>query len=282
MKHTLKVTLVLIFLFLISQIIGLAVVQQYIKTEKPLPYGLERPPVVGTSLVVYILVAVLIATVLVLLLIKFKKPSWWRAWFFLAVFFLLTIAFNAFMPVAVAAVLALIIAYLKINKPGLIVQNLSEVFVYSGMAAIFAPAMDLWAAFLLLFLISIYDMIAVWKTKHMVKLAKFQAKSNIFAGLLIPYKMPKTGKGVRIKKVEVKTAILGGGDIGLPLIFAGAVMNSFGFYKALIVSLFATIALLLLFIKAKKGKYYPAMPFISLGCFLGYLVVLIMSRTTSQ
>ena len=86
-------------------------------------------------------------------------------------------------------------------------------------------------------------MYAVWKSKHMVKMAKFQTKSNIFAGLMLPYQK-KTGKVVSAvtktekkesaphtaieKKKELKTAILGGGDVAFPLLFAGVVLKSTG------------------------------------------------------
>jgi Na+-translocating ferredoxin:NAD+ oxidoreductase RnfA subunit len=78
--------------------------------------------------------------------------------------------------------------------------------------------------------------------------------------------------------------VLGGGDIGFPLIFTGIVMTALimkhglilGFFLSLIVTVCATIALALLFIMAEKDKFYPAMPFLSAGCFIGYLIVLMV------
>ena len=43
-------------------------------------------------------------------------------------------------------------------------------------------------ASILLVLISIYDMIAVWKSKHMITLAKFQLDTKSFAGLAMNYR----------------------------------------------------------------------------------------------
>jgi hypothetical protein len=92
MKHTLKVTLILIFLFFMSQVIGLLITNAYIDHEATLesgevtfvelPYEIERPPVEEKSSFVFILVAVLIGTLLVLLLIKFKRTFLWKVWFF--------------------------------------------------------------------------------------------------------------------------------------------------------------------------------------------------------
>ena len=156
--------------------------------------------------------------------------------------------------------IALILALLKIFSKNIFSNNVTELFVYGGIAGLFVPILGLFSVFVLLILISIYDMIAVWKTKHMVKLAKFQSESNIFAGLYIPYK-------------KNREAILGGGDIGFPLLFAGVVLKEFDFTKALIVVAVTTIALFLLFMYAKKNKFYPAMPFLSAGCFVGYLII---------
>ena len=105
-------------------------------------------------------------------------------------------------------------------------------------------------------------MYAVWKSKHMIKMAKFQTESRLFAGLLIPY-----GKN--------KTAILGGGDLGFPLIFTGVMYKTIGL-ESLLIILTTTIALFLLLYKSEKNKYYPAMPFISMGCLMGYLLTLLI------
>ena len=316
MKHTLSVTIALIFFFLMAQIVGLIIVNQYIDhgqtieskkiVMKPLPYGLERPEIENQSIsFIYITAAILIGTILVLILIKFNKPLIWKFWFFITVWLTLSIAFAAFINNIAAAILALAISILKMYRPNIIIQNFSEIFVYGGLAAIFVPIINLFAAFMLLIVISIYDFIAVFKTKHMIKLAKFQSNSKVFAGLLIPYQKNQrfsghqkskgffgdrgkislkeaTSEGTEHKKVKV--AVLGGGDIGFTLIFAGVIMKDLmlketilaGFLKALIIPLVVSLALLVLLIKGQQNKFYPAMPVLSLGCFIGYLIVFLI------
>lgn len=296
MKHTLKVTLILIFIFFISQVVGLAVTSKYIeKTDtgiafKALPYNVERPEVEESTSFTYIIAAILIGTLLVFILMRFRKIRWWKAWFFLSVWLVLTIAFGSVLEQNIALALAFILALWKILKPNIIIHNLTEVFIYGGLAAIFVPMMNIFAGIMLLILISVYDMIAVWKSKHMIKLAHFQTQSKVFAGLLIPYERKKQKEKVKktpdtvLVPVKVKKAILGGGDIGFPLIFAGIVMKTLlaentllaSFSQALIISVTATIALFLLFLKSEKDKFYPAMPFISAGCFAGYLIIVLI------
>ena len=305
MKHTLKVTIALVLFFFMAQFTGLLIINNYIDHKKtietkavewkPLPYNLERPEVKNQSTsFIYITIAILIGTILVLLLIKFNKPFIWKLWFFLTVWLTLSIAFATFINNIIAAVIALVISILKLYKPNMLIQNFSEIFIYGGLAAIFVPIINLFAAFMLLILISVYDFIAVYKTKHMIKMAKFQSSSKVFAGLLVPYERGGITKGISPQKSEIKkesgksyrksVAVLGGGDIGFTLIFAGVVMKDLmlqetvliGFLKTLIVPVFVSIALLFLLFKGRHNKFYPAMPVLSLGCFIGYLIVLLV------
>ena len=83
--------------------------------------------------------------------------------------------------------LAISLAAWKILRPNVFIHNLTEVFIYGGIAALLVPIINLFSAFILLLLISIYDMYAVWKSKHMVSMAKFQSEAKVFAGLLKRY-----------------------------------------------------------------------------------------------
>ena len=115
----------------------------------------------------------------------------------------------------------------------------------------------------------------------MIELAKFQTKSNMFAGVIIPYKLPSLKAHKNAPKQKVRTAILGGGDIGFPLLFAGVILKELlmsnsvmlAFGKVLIIPIFATASLGWLLYKADQNKFYPAMPFISAGCLLAFVVM---------
>lgn len=299
MKHTLKITLILLAFFLISQVAGLLITKQYISVEEEevsyseLPYDMDRPEVEQSSSYLFIIFGVLLGTVLLLLLIKFRQRNIWRIWYGLAVVIALSVALSGFMPEVFALVISLIVAFFKVLKPNVIIHNISEILIYGGISAIFAPIFNIGSAILLLVFISIYDIIAVWKSKHMVKLAKFQTKSNLFAGLTIPYSAKakpapvkeNVNKGKTADKgsqEKGRTAILGGGDIAFPLLFTSVVMkeliysgNAFPVVNSLIISVIVTVALGFLLFNTQKGRFYPAMPFISIGCLLGYLILLV-------
>ncbi|MCD4759412.1 hypothetical protein K8R33_00815 [archaeon] len=262
MKHKPGVTAILVILFIVAQLIGLVVVDKY--SEKELPLGIERPEVEEEFSYLPLLIAIVIATGLALLLINLGAQKLWKIWFMIATFYLLTIAFSAFFAQTIALLLSVALVLLRTFRLSIISHNFVEIFVYSGIPAIFSPILSITAASILLIVISIYDMIAVWKTKHMVKLAKFTTQSKMFAGLFIPYSKGK------------KAAILGGGDIGFPMLFAGVVLLKYGIIHALITVLLTTIALALLLTLSKKNKFYPAMPFISAGVFAGYFLGLLV------
>lgn len=309
MKHSWQVSAVLLIIFLAAQVVGLFVVNSYVDVSasekasreagKPvavyqnLPYGVERPNFAPDISYVFIGAAVIIGTVLLLLIIRFKKLALWKLWYALALVITLTVSFAAFLPKAAAGILSVAIALFRVFKPNILAHNLAELFIYGGLAAIFVPVMNVKSAAILLILIAAYDFIAVFHLKHMITLAKFQTSNKIFAGLFVPKQLSlksavssikpaaaaaKPAKPLQLPK-EGKYAdsgdyaVVGGGDIGFPLLFAGTALATFGFYKTLIIPAFAAIALLLLIIIGKKGRFYPAMPFITVGCFVGYAVV---------
>jgi presenilin-like A22 family membrane protease len=287
MKHPAPLTLALIALFLASQLIGLFIVSKYVQFTpageveyKELPYDIERPDVSPTYAIVMIVSAVLVGTGILLVIIHFKKFSLWKIWYFLSIFLTLAVALSAFIPQGYAALIAAVAAVFKAFKPNIIIHNLSELLIYGGLAAIFVPLLNIVTAAILLVLISAYDAYAVWKSKHMVTMAKFQTSSGVFAGLALPYKMGDSfappEKSSKIPASKSQSAIIGGGDMGFPLIFAGAVMLQVGLYKAMIIPVAATIALTILLLMGKKNHFYPAMPFISTGCFIGYGITLLL------
>lgn len=295
MKHTLKITFILVSLFLLAQIVGLATVNKYIKVGKTaagetiIEHGdtvIGEPPEVKEKSLSFIplMIAVLIGTAMVLLLIKFRLRRFWKTWFFLSVFITLAVSFDVYVARVYAVIIALILAIAKVFKPNVFVHNFTEIFIYTGITIVILPFLNLFSGFMVLLLISIYDMYAVWKSKHMIKMAKFQTKSRVFAGLLLQYRK-KAKKGMA--KEKAKSAILGGGDIAFPLMFSAAVMEhlilknslakNIAFAETSIISLCVSIALFLLFVKGKKDRYYPAMPFLSIGCLVGFVIIWIIN-----
>ncbi len=318
MKHTKRVLILFLALFIISQLLGLSLVSLGAKTTSTINNETqeeihevefanttvgERPEVEGTQTIISIVIGIAIGTTILLLLSKFNKINIWRHWFFFASIITMSISFgvltNNFL---IAWILAIILGAWKIYKPNYIIHNFTELFIYPGIALLIVPLLNVFYAFILLILISIYDAYAVWRSKHMITMAEFAKRSKLFPGLAITYddkqvtneikseknitekdNKQKTKQNKKTDKIISKTGILGGGDIAFPLIFSATFLvflleegysNAAAIGYSFIISLFAGIALILLFLYGKRNAYYPAMPFISAGCFIGYLVVI--------
>ncbi len=329
MKHDFKITLLLLAMFFVTQIIGLVVINAYSSqrtlsfiedgkvvertVNNTIPYGMEPPKDISPKVsVMSILIAIITATFLFMILTRLRASFLIKAWFFFVVFMTSAVSLNALLSLAnpswdrvltmdfgypltiisiIALAVSLILSFFKIIKRNLIIHNFTELLIYPGLAAIFVPILNIKWMIILLLLISVYDMYAVWKSKHMIRLAKYQIQNlKIFTGFFLPYltnkslaklKNLKKFKDIKLKDVKEKTknirvslAILGGGDVAFPLIFAGVILREFSFIHASIIALTATLSLLFLFVIAKKEKFYPAMPFITAGCLIGYLIIL--------
>jgi len=255
-----------------------------------------------------IVIGFIIAIALIFILSKVKATLFLRLWFFTVVIiaiFLSIYAFEKLVPWVISPNLAIIIpliiavplAVFKIFKRNMVIHNLSELLIYPGIASVFVaflyyapnPSLSIIAIVFILLALSAYDMYAVWHSGFMQKMAKFQINElKFFAGFFVPYMDKKQKKKVKAlkqkykkkqipekaikeKKIQVSLAILGGGDVIFPIIAAGIFLNIFGWCAALFVTLFASLALLALFTSARKGKFYPAMPFLSAGIFVGML-----------
>lgn len=316
MKHSVKITFLLLSMFFITQLIGLAVINTYSPHTKQiagengtiknvttynLPYGTEPPEeIYPLANAIMFIIAIIFAVIIMFVLMRFGIELILRLWFFFVIMLAIAITFNAIMlgtPFSsiipnyslIALIIAIPFAFIKVFRPNIIIHNFTELLIYPGIAAIFVPLLNLWTIILLLILISVYDIYAVWHAGFMQKMAKYQInRLKVFAGFFVPYfgkkekellTNAKKNKSLSKKKMKVNVAILGGGDVIFPLILAGVVLNTFGLLSAIIISIGATLALLGLFIMSEKGKFYPAMPFITIGCFIAlgivYLIQLI-------
>jgi len=308
MKHNLKITAILLVMFVLTQFIGLYVVNYYSPVQivdgqvvekvdvVGLPFGLETPKVEEQGEYVGVFVSIIIAFAFAIgvmfLLIKFNTEVLLKLWFFVVVIIALGISFTSFLSTIqyaslIALILAIPLAYFKIYKQQFLVHNTTELLVYPGIAAVFVPILNVWTVIGLLVLISVYDMWAVWHSGIMQKMAKYQMdKLKVFSGFFLPYADKKTRakiKSARIalkagkitekdivkKKFKVNVAILGGGDVIFPIITAGVMLKTLGFLSSVLVIVGATLGLSYLFFFAEKKKFYPAMPYISAGIFLG-------------
>lgn len=298
MKHNVKITIVLLAMFILTQFIGLYVVDHYSTTKivdgkqinvsaPSLPFGLETPEIKQEvdfyKLFPSLIIAFIIAITLLFFLTKFKAEFVLKIWFLIVVIIALVISLIAILPafryiMLIALIITIPLAFIKIYGKNFLIHNTTELFIYPGIAAVFVPILNIWTIIALLIIISIYDIWAVWHSGIMQKMAKYQInKLNVFSGFFVPYiskkvklKLKKIKKSkLKNKKIKVNVAILGGGDVIFPIITAGVMLKTLGLGSALFVIAGATLGIGYLFFFAEKKKFYPAMPFITAGIFLG-------------
>ncbi len=318
MKHKISVTLVILLIFFIAQTFGILTFAYDAKvfvsegdvtiTHPDTAIG-ERPTQTNLSLIIWISIGVAIGTVLVLLLAKFKQTKIWAVWYTLAIFICIATTLGVFIDSKmIVFAISAILSGIKVWKREGILANTIEILVYSAIAIIVSPLLNVFWAIILLLGISVYDFVAVRLSKHMVTLAEFQKGTKLFAGIQIGYnaqeskdeqsKVKRSAKTAKRSdnglssnresknkdEKEHKTAILGGGDIAFPLILNATyfhyvlsitAIKSISVLICLIVVLFQTLALFFLFWISKKGKYYPAMPYLTFGSIVGLLASLI-------
>ena len=308
-KHNLKITTILLVMFIITQLIGLAVISFYLDKNNTIPYGfdnketLAKNPTLQNQMLVNIVSSLVIAILIILLIIKTKTPIIMRIWFFIVVSLaigitLTTLTLKLNIPYAsvIAMIIGIILAYFKIFKRNIILHNLTELIIYPGIAAIFVTMLNLNAIIILLAIISVYDMWAVWKSGIMQKMAKYQITTlGVLGGFLLPHATKQVKDKIKFLKLKYKNnipesvmkknnikinlAILGGGDIVFPLIATGVMLKTFtAFWPALIVMFFSILALAGLLLFSKRKKSYPAMPYLTAGIYLGMLIVWLITK----
>ncbi|MCF7871874.1 hypothetical protein K9L97_02465 [Candidatus Woesearchaeota archaeon] len=302
MKHTINVTLLFILMFFISNLLGLYLlnismqsIENFNGTSKIVYSSTtigDRAEVSGWESLVYIALGITIGTFILLYFVKRKKVNWWKTWFFIAAAVSMSVAFgtlfgpNFFLG---SWILSFVLAYVKIFRFNSLVHNFTEIIMYAGIAVLFVPILNVQVMIVLLAFISLYDALAVWKSKHMVKMARFTSDASVFPGLSLQYDQDKKVsenlllyKNKKTLKSSVKTGILGGGDVVFPLLFNGVLMShlillgilpSLAFLYSLIPIFVCSLALFGLFWFGKKNRFYPAMPFLSLGCLVGFFIV---------
>lgn len=275
-----QVFLAIIVVFLSVQLIGLYtgyLYLQYIKTGELKPI-FENPNDVSNSFL--LLFYILLMTGVILLIIRFKKALL-RVLEAVAIFFTSDIVFELMIPygigiIPIGAVLAFLLTVWKIFRPTLLSQDVALVFSVAGAGAVIGVSFGILPVIAFILLLSTYDFISVFYTKHMVYMAKAITERPIAFTAAFPVKdrIEEKGKNKEFQHVFQ----LGGGDLVIPLVFSVAVLNAHGFVPMLTSLIGSLIALIILFyyVLNKPGIALPALPPISAGALIGFAIGLLL------
>lgn len=266
-----------IYWFLIIQILGIFV--GYNLRKSFLARGETLPVIQPSQFSIPIFLIVFFGVTLFFFLISRFSPQ--KSLIFKLIFLLISfmgggIVLESFFSsyLALSIMIGLILLWLLLSSVW--IHNLLLGLGIAGVASLVGLSLQPQMIIILFIILSIYDIISVYKTKHMVKMAKSMIESRAVLGLIIPQKVA----GFLDKLKEVKMGdpkhnffVLGSGDVIFPLLLAISVLPQ-GINKSLILVLFSVVGIAFsfwLFLKLGK-KPMPALPPIALFSLFGYLI----------
>jgi presenilin-like A22 family membrane protease len=252
--------------------------QEYIET-----HGIT-PPSVSSGFGIGYFLGVVALMALVLFLIPVSKLkllfqllfTLMFAWgvFIIAV---LTLPYPAAYPLAIIAG----IAWLLWARVWL--HNLVLLIALASAGSVFGSLFSPWAFLTVMLVIAVYDFLAV-RFGFMVWMVDRLSETVTLPAFIYPKKIKEWAlslKTVRVKKLAAKPSdereysLLGGGDIGFPLMLVSSVYFVSGLNDALVVGGFALAGLMSAFLIQLvwlKGKPMPALPPIAFFCLIGFLI----------
>lgn len=223
-------------------------------------------------------VALILSSLFLLVILRFSKVARYSFNFFLIllIFFGAQSVGSAFFGFPGNLIFALLVLSLYRLVNNVLVVNLSMIIAIAGISGVFGMSIGVSMAIILLALLSIYDIIAVYATHHMVALAEGMIRAGAVFGFIIPVRW----RDFLIKKSEVVVGenfmILGSGDIGLPLVLVAALAR-ISLPEAILVAGFSLLGLFLthiLFVTQGKRRPMAALPPIATMTIIGYLVTI--------
>ncbi|TSC74305.1 MAG: hypothetical protein G01um101444_331 [Parcubacteria group bacterium Gr01-1014_44] len=212
----------------------------------------------------------------IFLAIKKNKASrfFFRGFLWLIIFSGAQIVFSLFLAPLLALLASLAVVVAMAAVPRVAVLNMAVVFGLAGLGAVLGLSLSPMMAVWILAVLSVYDIVAVYITKHMVKMAEGMIASRAIFGFIIPSKFSGFFEKISAVRPGEDFMILGSGDIALPLVLVVSVARV-SFLQAFIVAGFSLLGLLathLIFVNQKVRRPMAALPPIAALSIIGYLV----------
>ncbi|MCJ7450707.1 MAG: presenilin family intramembrane aspartyl protease [Candidatus Nanohaloarchaeota archaeon QJJ-9] len=259
----------LILLFLFSHILGLTAALRFQSIASVTPETVAQTSGLSGP---HIFLAILVATAALLGLYKLDLTKIAKLWFNTVILLTTFIFLSFFLPLFLVLGVTIALFVVRTFIPDLWTKNLIDSFSYAGAGVLFGTMIGFKTALILGTILTAYDFLSVFITKHMVSLAEKGIETGSFMGMVYPKgdKQVKTAKLNREGKGEkVQIGVLGGGDIIIPMTVAVAATYSLGILSGLMTSLGSAFGLAVLLQKGEKDKFYPAIPTIFGGAMLG-------------
>jgi presenilin-like A22 family membrane protease len=241
-------------------------------------------PDVSLGPVIAYFFGVVVVIGLILFLIPLSKLRWvFRILIALMFAWGVMIVLALLLPLPAAYAGAFIAALAWLFWDGIWLHDLLLLITLAGVGSVFGFLFSPLTFMIFMLIVAVYDVVAV-RFGFMVWMADRLAGVAGLPAFVFPRKINDWRlrlKDVRINDLKKEApaqreyTILGGGDIGFPLMLAVAVFFKTGLAGAVLVGAFALVGLLSAFliqIRWLKGKPMPALPPIALFSLIGFLL----------
>lgn len=183
----------------------------------------------------------------------------------------------SFIAPAQALFLALLIVALRYAFPYVLAHNAAIILGIAGVGAALGAPTSWRTAAAVLALLAVYDIIAVYGTKHMVTMFKGLLNQGVIFALIIPEHPRLLMK--RLKEVGPGEGFffLGTGDLALPAFFvASAARESFELGLGAALGSLAGLGFTDLLFQWGRKRPMPALPPIAIGALVGFFAAMIV------
>jgi presenilin-like A22 family membrane protease len=226
----------------------------------------------------YFLSVVFIGTLLLVLALQsIKKPAIFQALFTFAMLSGAWFIADIYLRPEAALVAGSLVVLLRFVWKSVLAMNATLAIGIAGIAASVAADLSPNAVLILLAALSFYDIVAVYRTKHMVKMFRALTSHGVILAFVLP---PLRARALLMRPTgdAVPGMLLGTGDVALPAMLAAAALRV-GPVPA-VASLAGAAAgfalMFMLFLAQPKRAPMPALPPIALGATAGYLIAILL------
>jgi presenilin-like A22 family membrane protease len=249
----------------------------------------DMPKVAPQFPVIYFFSAVVVIGI-ILLVIPVSKLKWVFKTLFIFLYawgIFVVLAFTFQTQLTAITIISVLVGLVWFLWPRVWLQNILMLLALVGIGSVFGVLVKPWPIMIFLLVVAVYDYLAV-RFGYMIWMANKLSKSDSLPAFVIPKTTSNWNHSLKTTGSDSQTiiegdasqreySILGGGDVGFPLILMVSVYANYGFGSSMIIAGFSLVGLIGAFVIQSlflKGKPMPALPPIAISSLIGLLIVI--------